>query len=167
MNDQERLCYFYESILAQEARQIAQQLVESWVRQLQRQKRNSNMLHSPEDSGLENLWDEICVQVQGEHSLFWELEQEYLYQLIYHQLEKRCTQNQLRILWLQTSPFEDFFEEWCREQEDAQRNNPGQHFGPAFPQSYCLEDVAQWCLDQLLTAAVNYENKRINEYLAQ
>lgn len=52
------------------ADQTANRLVDAVIVKLQ-QWRDKNMLLSG-DSGLQNVWEEICVQVQAEYSIFWE-----------------------------------------------------------------------------------------------
>jgi hypothetical protein len=51
---------------------------------------------------LKNCWDELCVQIQGERSVFWEAYEEDLYRLLHIEAEK-LHPLELRAVWLQTS----------------------------------------------------------------
>lgn len=55
---------------------------------------------SGDDSGLESVWEEICVQVQLEHSTFWEAYEEVLEGLLSEQVE-RLKQHEVLALWFQ------------------------------------------------------------------
>lgn len=47
-----------------------------------------NVLQSGEDTILKNTWEEICVQVQGEESIYWDIYEETIYNFIKEELEK-------------------------------------------------------------------------------
>ena len=51
------------------ATQLGSKVVKSGVAALKR--KDTEQILSGEDSGLKNVWDEICVQVQSEESVFW------------------------------------------------------------------------------------------------
>ncbi|MBI2320562.1 MAG: hypothetical protein HYU88_00290 [Chloroflexi bacterium] len=57
-------------LIAQLAERASKRIARRTVVALQRMK---DGLQSGEDSGLRNLWDEICVQMQGQQSVFWDL----------------------------------------------------------------------------------------------
>lgn len=156
MTYQQSLCDYYEKLIWETGERIIQHLVRSWIRQLQKIKREDGMMASPDDSGLENLWDDVCVQMQGERSMFWNLYEDYLYDMIYSQLEKRCSWNELEILWCRTERFQ---EKVAAADDD--------HFDEKDPTPWsgiCMTDLASWCLAELLGAAGNYCNERITEY---
>lgn len=77
-------------------------IVSQIIRQLQRFK----ITQSGEDSGLENTWDEICVQLQGEYSFHWDVYEETFFNLVQEKVNKLASHEQLAI-WLQTSYGED------------------------------------------------------------
>lgn len=54
------------TIVADLAEQVCKRITRSTIRGLQSMERGL----SPEDSGLENPWDEICVQVQCQESIY-------------------------------------------------------------------------------------------------
>lgn len=154
---QEDLCNYYENLIREAGEDIIQRLVRSWIRQLQKIKRKDGMMASPDDSGLENLWDDVCVQIQGERSMFWNLYEDYLYDMIYSQLEKRCTWNELEILWTQTREFQEKVaaaDDDCFDEKD-----------PTPWKGIHMENLADWCLSELLGVAGNYNNIRIEEYI--
>lgn len=63
---------------------------------------------------LETTWEEICVQVQGEHSAFWSAYELTTDQVIWGVLEK-VPPYQLEALWLQTDGGQD----WLAEREET------------------------------------------------
>lgn len=159
MKYEEILCNMYSEIIANIATDKAEQLSKCIIRQLQSYKRDSNMMQSPSDSSLENLWDEICVQVQGEKSFCWNLYQDFVYKLCLQVLEKKCSELDLQILWLQTDAFEDWIDcECCDENELHQR------FGTNL-NIYSTEDVAEYLCNMVIGQAADYSNKRIELYL--
>lgn len=154
---QQNLCNYYENLIEEAAEKIIQRLVRSWIRQLQKIKREDGIMQSPEDSGLKNLWDDICSQMQKEKSFFWQHYEEYLYNMIYSQLEKRCSQNELEILWCQTEQFKELAE------MEEEGNICEKDSAPW--KTICTEELVSWCLSELLEAAGNYRNERITEYI--
>lgn len=152
---QQNLCDYYEELVEESGKQIVQRLARSWIRQLQKIKRENQMMQSPEDSGLVNLWDEICVQIQEERSIFWDLYEDYLRKMICSQLEERCSRNELEILWCQTKLFQELAEE---EEGLSGKNSPPW-------KGICMEELTDWCLSKLLDAAADYGNERIEKYI--
>ena len=62
---------FKDRLLAKFAEPICRRIAYSVRRELQSWDKTS--MQSGDDSGLKNLWDEICVQAKGEQSIFWEM----------------------------------------------------------------------------------------------
>ncbi len=58
-------------------------------------------LQSSEDSGLENLWEEVCVQLQAELSIFWDIYEQDVIIHIKRHIEK-LEHYEKTALWLQT-----------------------------------------------------------------
>ena len=52
------------------ARQIRCRITDKILQDLQQM---SDTLLSGEESGLANIWEEICVQIRGEHSVVWDV----------------------------------------------------------------------------------------------
>ncbi len=106
------------------------------------------MLLSGEDSGLANVWDEICVQRQVEESFAWEAYEQTAHALIDGKLSE-ISQRWLSALWLLTENGGD----WTNE-----------HFDDgAQPEPY-LPDVASYVFDELMNAAEDHTNPRIRAY---
>lgn len=160
MNFDEKLCQLYQNLLSQKAEQMRDSLVKKCIRNLQKCKKDSNMCHSGDDSPLENLWDEICVQVQSEHSVYWELDTDYAAGEIHRLLETQCSPEDLKILWLQTKGFDAWYSRWCAEEVIQEAFH-----ADGTPEEYNREDVMDWLLEVLLSAAGNYTNKRIEKSL--
>ncbi len=160
---EERLCNAYSEIIAKIAEDRTAQLSKQIIRQLQSYKRDSDMMQSPPDCALDNLWDEICVQVQTELSSYWEAYEDFIYRLCFQHLDEKCSETDLQILWLQTNAFEDWSNcEFCDEDELHE------YFGPdGFPSDYCTEDVVEYLCHRVIAQAGDYSNKRIERYLEQ
>ncbi len=111
-------------------------------------------LQSSEDSGLENLWDEVCVQVQAVHSIFWSLYDNLIYGLTLSnvkELEQKLESYEMTAIWLQT----DGGKEWMHE---ASEKDCGF--------SYCAEDIAEYIArEYVYKKAGTYRNKKIIRYL--
>jgi hypothetical protein len=116
------------------------------VRKLQRIKEG---MQSGCDTPLRNLWDEICVQVQGEESIMWDTYLDTIRPLIEYEVKKVDTPTK-QIIWLQ-----------AEEYNDLEGDNDNQKT-PVFND----EDIVKYILHSfVLPAADNWTNKRIEKYL--
>lgn len=115
-------------------------------------QRMIDSLLSGEDSMLKNTWDEICVQIQGEHSVFWETYEETVRSLV-ADLARELQPFKREAVWLQTKQGV----QWdCREPGDR----------PVDP--VCDDDIVEYVLtDYVYTAACNWTNVRIRAHLDQ
>ena len=98
---------------------------------------------------LENAWDEICVQVQEEYSIYWDT---YLFEIEKSTLsELKKIDDEIKLtIWLQT-------EEGMHWSEDSEESEDI----PCFD-----EDIVQYVVNNyILSNAVNYSNKRIEKYI--
>lgn len=125
---------------------LKSRIVSACIRDLQRMREH---LLSGEDSGLANIWDEICVQEQQERSFFWKAYEETMDALI------ECRVSGLRpyeldALWLLTPQGDD----WDCEPCDTRDGYP-----------VVQQDVEDYLAVELLTAANNWSNARISRYL--
>lgn len=108
---------------------------------------------SGEDSGLETIWDEICVQVQQEQSFFWDTYLEVMETLLGGLVEDLSRPARLA-LWLKTD------EGWgwlCDYRDD----DAGEDTAPL-----CNDEITAMLMACLLEEAENFENDRINRYLS-
>ncbi|MCV2361664.1 hypothetical protein LNV08_22085 [Paucibacter sp. TC2R-5] len=106
---------------------------------------------SGDDSGLETTWDEICVQVQCEQSVYWDV---YL-QSIHDMLAWPVSQlkpYEREALWLKTNEGED----WAWRDDDPSRDE--------YP--VCEEDVVQYLTrDYVLALAAEWTNSKIRAFV--
>lgn len=105
----ERRELFERRIIAELAERVCQRLTRKDTAKLQRMR---DGLQSGEDSGLVSIWEEICVQIQGQQSIFWEMYDDIVCDLIEAELEK-LPDFERKALWLQTEEGQD----WDAEEE--------------------------------------------------
>lgn len=106
-------------------------------------------MQSGDDTSLKNLWDEICVQVQGQQSVAWDLYLDTIRLVIQGEVEKLDAQTK-QAIWLQTDEGIDW--EMNNEDQDAV--------------TFCEDDITEYILQNfVLSAADNWTNKRIEKYL--
>jgi hypothetical protein len=104
-----------------------------------------------DDSGLVNVWEEVCVQVQLQESVFWDAYDRTAFDIVYGEV-KSLPQTVLRTLWLETTAGES----WLCDQGDQVGSVP-----------YCVEDVVEHVLGILYSMAGDWSNRRIRAYLAR
>jgi len=115
---------------------------------LEYQKMTEGM-QSGDDTPLKSIWDEICVQVQGEESFFYDV---YL-DMIRSSIQFHITDldNEIKqAIWLQT----DQGMEWeCGDDNHDKL-------------LYCDEDIVDYILNHfVLSSAADWTNKRIEKFL--
>lgn len=117
---------------------------------------------SGDDSRLRNTWEEICAQVQGEKSFFWDTYQQFMRDLVLAELAKMPSRD-LAAIWLQTDAGWDWHSDF--EYQDQKDGIPSYrtHDTPAVP--YVLDDIATFIEERLLSMAESYSNKNIRGYL--
>ena len=93
-------------VLSVFAKECISKTVSQIIRKLQRFKETL----SGDDSGLENTWDEICVQLQDEYSYHWDLYEDIVQGLIEEEVNKMANHVQVAI-WLETESAFSFVEE--------------------------------------------------------
>jgi hypothetical protein len=137
------------NIVAQISARICRHLTRLAIADLQRM---TDSLLSGEDSGLENTWDEICVQIQSEQSVFWQTYDDIVRSLV-ADLVQKLLPFEREAIWLQT----DQGVSWdCDEPGDR----------PVDPVSN--DDIAEYVLTEFVySAASNWTNVRIQAYLDQ
>lgn len=112
-------------------------------------------MQSGDDSPLENIWDEVCVQVQFEQSIFWDFYLDYLQAIISQEVKKLDTPT-AQAIWLQTYEGEEF--QICHDEDD----DPNEALK-------CLwndDDINNHILNNyVLSQAANTTNARIGKYL--
>lgn len=140
---------------------IEQHIVAAWASQLTSkiigdainalQKMDSEEMLSG-DSGLKNVWEEICVQVQGEHTFFWEAYIETMESLLSANAEP-LDQGSRLALWSVTDEGWNFFYDHHADDEgsvDVLVNN---------------DEIVSMLMDKLLSEASDYESPSITRFL--
>ncbi|MGH9834164.1 MAG: hypothetical protein ACREBD_12160 [Blastocatellia bacterium] len=113
------------------------------------QKMNDALL-SGDGSGLENIWDEICAQVQYEQSFYWDAYDQTVRSLAEAEVEKLLP-HEREAIWLQT-PEADV---WEFEDESERK-----------PYPVCNDDIVGYLVkERLYHEAGRWSNERIREYL--
>ena len=116
------------------------------IRGLQRMR---GAMMSGDDSGLANTWDEICVQVQSQDSIFCEAYEDTMRAFLREQIEK-LPAHVRQAIWLQTYEGDD----WATENEGEEQC------------THCIEDIEEHVFaNYLLAEAATWSNPRIREYL--
>lgn len=123
------------------------------VRGLQSLGRES--MTSGDDTPLGNVWDEVCVQVQGQESVFWDIYLEEIQRAATHHVRK-CSPTEQRIMWLATNEGTD----WLCEREDASEGP----FRESTSSPYDEDDIALWVTEGVLAMAADWSNPRIRRY---
>ena len=104
-------------------------------------------MQSGDDTPLKNIWDEVCVQVQGQESVLWE--DGYvptIKSLIIERLENESPETK-QAIWLQT---------------DAGTELDGDEQGDAPVDD---DAIADYILDRyVLSAAADWTNSRLEQY---
>lgn len=112
---------------------------------------------SGEDYGLRNAWEEICVQVQDQHSIDWDAYIDTIDQSIIHALPE-LPDYWREAIWLQTPEGED----WTIECElDAEEGKPPNRVAPPVETS----DIAEYISQYVLSRAADWSNRRIRRFL--
>lgn len=125
---------------------LAQRLVMGCIRDLQRMQ---DCLLSGDDSPLQSIWEEICVQQQREPSHSWRTYQQTIATFAECRIED-LKPYELDALWLLTREGED----WDCEPDDERESYP-----------VFQRDVADYLQNEILNRANNWSNERIRRYL--
>jgi hypothetical protein len=132
--------------------QLAQESVSRTVRRtVRRLQRDTTSRTSGTDSGLRNVWDEICVQAQFEESVFWPAYLTLVRNLVAREVEAIC-HPELCAIWFETNPGS----EWESEAGDTSSDIPV--FG---------DDVIDHVSSRVISLAADWSNPRIRAYLAK
>lgn len=119
---------------------------------------------SGDDSGIENAWEEICVQVQsGEESFFWDAYVDAMRDAILSTLTRTPEQDSVA-LWLQTDEGWDWHWDLAWDEENLPRSERATLQPVPIPIS--TEEIARYIEREfLLPAAERFTNLNIECYL--
>ncbi|MBU1194095.1 MAG: hypothetical protein KKE62_07355 [Proteobacteria bacterium] len=136
-----------EFVLGKFADEIAGRITRKTISGLQ----NIKETLSGDDSELNNCWDEICVQVQHEHSFFWDAYDETAQSYAMGYIEGLKEHEKLA-LWFQTEIGWD----WLYADDEEREEYP-----PMLD-----EDIAQYIVKEYLYRKADvWTNERIRAYL--
>lgn len=138
-----------QHIVATWASQLTDKITSDAINALQ-QMDSDEMLSG--DSGLKNVWEEICVQVQGEQSFFWETYIETMESLLAGNVEL-LDQGSHLALWAITDEGWNFLYDHHADDEgsvDVPINE---------------EEIVVMLMDKLLSKAADYESPSITRFL--
>ena len=136
-------------ILSKFANEIAERITRKCVVEFQKMKDTFSTGDS--DSGLANAWDEICVQIQEQESLYWEDYDEMVRLFVASHVEELKLHEKLA-LWFQTEKSLD------RQYEYVEKK--GTYF--SVDDVYIVQYVIQ---EYLYSKAAHWSNKRIRAFL--
>jgi hypothetical protein len=111
-----------------------------------------------DDSPLKNIWDEVCVHVQGQESVMWEFYLEVIRGLIRNELKLIDSETE-QAMWFQTDQGADWDmnTEWKIQNEEDD-----------IPEKMAVneDDITEYILNEyILKAAAGWKNKRIEKFL--
>ena len=149
---------FKDRLLAKFAEPLCRRIVYVARRELQSWDKTS--MQSGDNSGLKNLWDEICVQVQGEQSVFWEMYIELIDSCIERQADK-LKPHELMAIWWQKEDLE-YDVDTLSITKTSEDDEPWD----LEDNSYLMEEIVTYVRESyIMQDAANYRNKAISEYL--
>jgi hypothetical protein len=134
-----------EALVREFAVKISSRIVKSVVTRLQGMKDN---LMSGDDSGLESIWEEICVQVQDEESCFYSLYEDIVEKCIADEVSALDVHEQIA-LWLLTDAGID----WVCDALDDEK--------PPFN----IDDIGNEIRSDVISEAGDFENERIYNFI--
>jgi hypothetical protein len=130
-----------EKLLNNLAQHYITSLTKKAVRQIMRLPKEAMM--SGDDSPLKNVWDEICVQVQGEHFFCWDLYPDMISEFCKGVLDDQPNEILFLLSYIA-----------CENKFIAYENN-----------TYYEDDVVELIKNSVLQYAGDYHNQRIEHYL--
>lgn len=139
-----------EAITAFWAAQVAESAVRDTINRLEKMGRES--MQSGDDSGLRNVWEEICDQVQTQYSVFWAIYEETMEGFLYEYVDALDRRSKLAI-WSTTEEGWDWI-------YDHHADPDGESSAP-----FDIDAVVQKLKGALLAAAADYEfhDRRFDE----
>lgn len=140
-----------QHIVSAWAEQLAGKLIQDAIEALQKMD-SAEMLSG--DSGLKNVWEEICVQVQGEQSFFWDTYVETMEGLLEGYAELLNPDARMA-LWAVTDQGWDYIADHHADDQGAAQAPVDMH---------AIVDMLR---DKLLAAAADFSNQRVERFLAR
>lgn len=139
-----------QHIVSAWAEQLAGKLIQEAIEALQKMD-SAEMLSG--DSGLKNVWEEICVQVQGEQSFYWDTYVETMGGLLEGYAELLNPDARMA-LWAVTDQGWDYIADHHADVQGA----------PQVPVE--MDAIVDMLKDKVLAAAADFSNQRVERFLA-
>lgn len=167
----DKLNKLYSKILRENAENTTNGIIKNVIREFQNMKGDAFTL-SGDDSGLENTWDEICVQVQAEEFVTWNIYENQIELSIQSKVEDLDFDEAFAI-WLLTDKFDDWSSCDSHTYSEGQEYTVYDFFKTAsnyfdedgYPNDFCIDDVKNYLFHRIINEASDYTNKRIEKYL--
>lgn len=134
------------------ADRISQMIVQSVIANFEELPKDC--MQSGDDSCLQNVWEEFCVQAQLEESAFWDMYLDMANDFLEASVVELDQDEQLA-LWLRTEPGWDW-------NFDHQEDKNADAIAPI-----AVDEIVTHLSEQLLRAAADYESDTIERYLSQ
>ncbi len=135
-----------DKILATLSEILIEQIVRRTILRLQKMKTTL----SGGDSGLNNVWEEICVQVQHEESFYWNIYEEEVYSIILSFVNK-ISNTEKTLLWIMTENGSSYYDSDQNSSEELVYND---------------SDIVEYIKDNYIySKAMDWSNERIRKYL--
>lgn len=160
MNFAEHISQLQNELLTDHATKLIANLSDSIIRHLRGITWDSGMMQSPKSNGLKNLWDEICVQVQRDYSLYWDAYEDYIWSIV-EELVRKLSKEEKLLIWMESDSFSDWADTFDAD-DDCDKA-----FSQVFPEGYENNAVIQTIYDDVISRASNYRNRRITTFLEQ
>lgn len=141
-----------QHIVAAWAKQLSDKVIKDSIAALEQM--DSNEMLSGEDSGLKNVWEEICVQVQDEQSFFWDTYVEMIESLLAGYAEG-LTPAARMALWAVTDQGWDHIADHHADDQGAAQ----------VPVD--MDAIVGMLKDKLLASAADFSNQKIERFLAR
>lgn len=139
-----------QAVIGPYAENLAHRIVQQVIRRFRKIPGES----SGADSELKNMWEEMCVQAQGEQSIFWDVFHANVDLEIANKVKKLEATDRLA-LWLQTDEGREWYL-WQQEHDANRESAPIDN-----------NDIIEILWQQFLGEAEDYENDRICRYLTR
>ena len=107
------------------------------------------------------MWDEICCDAQ-EETVFHHIYETHVLSYVRDNLMKELTENERKILWLQTKEYNDW-------EQELRRNDDDINFSFKIPDTKnnrsMQSDIVKLITEIIFNYAFDYTNSRIEKYL--
>ena len=147
----------YKNVIGKQVDIIVKKLVKRFVKHTKELKDGHTLLS--DDSGLKNVWEEICVDMQGEWTIYHQTYISHIEKFVENVLYPKLTGLEKTMIWTQTEEFD----EWIDELEEKHQNEV--NYSIDFSDMFYYDALLKYISDAIMQEAMNYTNSRIDKYL--